>query len=175
MALAAMMLSVSIGVLPTPASIARLVGVVAPPAYPCAGGMCGCSSARACWTTCQCQPLSAKVAWAHRHGVEIPAYVDLSERALARSTEAPACPLCPGAEGASVANGEPSPLPSMSALRCRGIELLMVVPVAPATTRAQLDRVLAPASRVIPRLRDQVAPDSRCIDAPTPPPRSAAA
>jgi hypothetical protein len=173
-ALTLAMLGVSVGVLPTPAAVSRLLGIGITPAYPCAGGMCGCASPRACWTTCQCQPLSAKIAWAQRVGAEIPAYVDQSEAALARSSGRPPCPLCVTEDSVEVADASPpSPLPSMNALRCRGIELLMVVPVAPATVRAQLADVLTPAPRVIPKLRDQHAPDSRCIDAPTPPPRSA--
>eukprot|EP00913_Durusdinium_trenchii_P005949 g5561.t1 len=144
------MLGLSLGVLPTPASVSRLLGVAMTPAYPCAGGLCGCSSVRECWTTCQCQPLSQKVAWARRYDIAIPAYVDLSAAALGAAPMGPACPLCDTGEAPARASETSVPaLPSLSALQCRGIELLMVISVAPATASAQALRALAPMPKPV--------------------------
>jgi hypothetical protein len=50
--------------------------------YPCAGHVCGCSSAEHCWRQCCCYTPREKLAWAERHGVTPP---DYAEKAAPRS------------------------------------------------------------------------------------------
>ena len=41
--------------------------------FPCQDHQCGCSSADDCWHSCCCYTASEKLAWAKKHGVEVPA------------------------------------------------------------------------------------------------------
>ncbi len=51
--------------------------------FPCQDHACGCRSAEECWRHCCCYTPEEKLAWAHAHGIEPPAYA-----------ERPADPVC---------------------------------------------------------------------------------
>ena len=44
--------------------------------FPCMDHPCGCRSAEECWRHCCCFTPEEKLAWAHRHGIEPPAYAE---------------------------------------------------------------------------------------------------
>lgn len=98
-----------VGIAPTPGAIADVLRGVFNERYPCEGSSCGCSSAHECWTSCQCQSMAAKVAWAEREGVAIPGYVPRAELAACAEvggSEGGHCPLCRTGGDAETESGE---------------------------------------------------------------------
>lgn len=65
--------------------------------FPCAHRSCGCRSAQKCWESCCCFSHAEKVAWARKHGVQIPGESSpqtaesLVRHAAPASQAAPAC------------------------------------------------------------------------------------
>ena len=43
--------------------------------FPCMNCGCGCVNAEMCWRKCCCFNTEQKIAWAHKHGVKVPAYL----------------------------------------------------------------------------------------------------
>ncbi|HJT78443.1 MAG TPA: hypothetical protein VJ739_14665, partial [Gemmataceae bacterium] len=81
---------------------------------------CGCQSAEQCWRHCCCYTPEEKLAWAHAHGIEPPAY--------AERPAAPVCRHCAGHDDACCHKGHhPAPggwLVGVRALECRGTSTL---------------------------------------------------
>lgn len=59
-------LCAGVGVVPTREWLGKVGIGFGAERYPCEHGRCGCSSAHECWTTCRCQTLEMKLAWAAR-------------------------------------------------------------------------------------------------------------
>ncbi|MEZ6241974.1 MAG: hypothetical protein R3B57_02930 [Phycisphaerales bacterium] len=170
-ALALAFLGASVRILPSAPLIARLMGRATGEAYPCAGGACGCGSAHECWTTCQCQSMAEKIAWAQDRGIAIPEYADHSRLAYETLAQ-PACPLCE-----SHADGAPTPetprgAPTMSALGCKGLQSLIAVGLASTMLNPPPTTPQWRPSRELIEIRSERAP-TRSLDAPIPPPRRA--
>jgi len=166
----------STGVVPNPPVIVRWLGHAWGERYPCEDGHCGCGSARACWTTCHCQTLAQKVAWARREGVRIPSYVDLSGIDLSAGIATPKCPLC--AHHTESGRDEDHPMrdpgmPCFTALGCQGISVLIALSVpipAPAVTTIVVEADDEESEGwFIPEVD---SPVSRTLEAPAPPPRA---
>ncbi len=47
------------------------------PPYPCQGGLCGCRTARQCWTSCCCRTPAQRTAWAKARNIVPPDYAVL--------------------------------------------------------------------------------------------------
>ncbi len=162
-----------VGVLPSPAYLAKRFGLLAGERYPCEGGACGCMSARECWTTCTCHTLAWKAAWAQREGVAVPDWVGVGGRALA-ADQGVACPLC-AHEDADDAEVAPSgkAMPTLSVAGCKALDVLLVIGLAARIAST------APAWRPAPSPWcefavpvDSRVPESAGIRPPAPPPRA---
>ena len=160
-------ITASAGVLPTSDWFLRVSAQLAGERFPCEGGRCGCLSARECWTSCSCQPIEFKLAWAEREGVEVPSYVDVAAR-LAEGGQAAACPLCESVKP----KPRSLPIPELSPLGCKGIELLAA---GGALLGIRDDAIGAPETEPASACvwtPDELRPVSRALGAPTPPPRA---
>jgi len=165
----------STGVVPNPPVVARWLGHAWSERYPCEDGHCGCGSARACWTTCHCQTLAQKVAWARREGVRIPSYVDLSGIDLSADIATPKCPLCAhhaDSDGDGDHPAQDPGMPCFTALGCQGLSVVVAIS-APIPVPAQA-MIVVEADSVVSEgwaIPEGDAPDSRTLEAPAPPPR----
>lgn len=72
-------------------------------AYPCQGGICGCTSAEQCWRSCCCTTLPERLAWAERHGVTPPEFVRQQVAADRRSQ--PIAGTCCSTKSATCSQG----------------------------------------------------------------------
>jgi hypothetical protein len=78
--------------------------------FPCQDHLCGCSSAKECWTHCCCFSVEERWAWAAAHHVEPPAYAERPAAAgwslarLRNQADQPAC--CDHAKHASCCETE---------------------------------------------------------------------
>ncbi len=82
--MAAIYLVASLGVMPTPAIVARWLGVAISTVegaerYPCEKHACGCVSALECWSNCCCHTPRQRLVWAITHGVQPPDSVKFSD------------------------------------------------------------------------------------------------
>ena len=185
----------SLGWMPSPAAIARMLGVVQGERFACESCGCGCSSERECWTQCCCHTLAQRVAWAQREGVEIPSYVDLSplqrpqpekpllEKPKLASASSGSCGLCtlgdagegPVSEGpVSEDPQERAPLASMSALACKGLTSVLGLAVMPGVWSGGVSFDLSPVPEPDAPSAEGVATCWRSLRVPTPPPRRSA-
>ncbi|MEO0483293.1 MAG: hypothetical protein AAF138_06680 [Planctomycetota bacterium] len=162
----------SVGVLPGPGMVSKVLMRWAGERYPCEGSACGCASARACWTSCRCHTMSAKLAWAAREGVDVPDYAQTGQATGTRGMMAAAaaaryCPLCPAddpvgsdehAELAIESDAGPGGLgrTEMAPMGCGGRDgLIVLAPVlglrgvatAERNARPRVERVLCDAGR----------------------------
>ena len=172
LALAAALVVATSGVVLNPVVLLKLGGRAAGERYPCEGGLCGCMSARGCWTTCSCHSLAQRLAWAEREGVPVPGYVEVAVAALSEPTE-PACPLCVGHEDTDDGTPGPAPsgLPTLSPMGCRGIGLLVAFAGVVSSTVRPHQPVVVPTPT---SLTPTPAPPPiawLASDVPTPPPR----
>lgn len=177
------------GVLPAPALLVKLGGGLVGEAYPCQGGRCACASARECWTTCQCQSMAEKVAWARDRGLAIPRFAKAARSRIAPSSlpegraraGSAGCGSCHAL--ASVSEGEREPaepasrdrgssMPTLSPLGCRGIDTLLAFAVVTLASDARGTLLIRP--RVVGRVvaTPMEGASFRAMEVPTPPPRS---
>lgn len=92
---------VTVGVLPSPAWLARHIPNFE--RFPCEECGCGCATAKQCWEMCCCHTDAEKLAWAMREGVKPPSYVWFSEATWIEALQIKdpgkaACTLCVQAE-----------------------------------------------------------------------------
>lgn len=165
------------GLIPNSLWASRVLGSLSGERYPCESGACGCGSAKQCWTTCRCQPMSQKVIWAQRNGVQIPEYVVLSLVSWSDSGAQPACSLCSSGESNQAqVNQHPAEdgLPTLTPFGCRGIEFLLAfAPVIGTPNQIEWNIQSVCVIQLIAALDDQT-PSSRDLDPATPPPREMA-
>ncbi len=146
-------LAASLGVLPSPAFVARWIGRFQSGGerFPCEGGSCGCASAKECWSSCCCTTEVERLAWAIRNNIEPPKDVSFStatwDAALKRAGRAGAhCSLCivqarqdievgarrrsgvvpPAARAEERAPATADALPCLSPLDCKGLDSLVL-------------------------------------------------
>lgn len=98
-AMLAIYLACSLGVLPSPALLARWFGHAISEPYPCQDHGCGCASAHECWNNCCCYTPHQRLVWAIRHGVKPPASLRFTdEQWIAASNDltpdSATCSLC---------------------------------------------------------------------------------
>lgn len=84
-------------------------------AFPCQQSACGCMSAEACWRSCCCHTNREKVAWAKKHGVEVPAYV-IAAAAKESSTGGASCCAVKVAKRKSCCETEKAPTKTKTTL-----------------------------------------------------------
>ncbi|MCS6975880.1 MAG: hypothetical protein NZM31_02565 [Gemmatales bacterium] len=78
--------------------------------FPCQNNPCGCRTAQECWLHCHCHTLEQRLAWAKKHGVEPPSYLqdrlargwDTRKKSQRRTGTDNGCSLC---------QDSPNPLP----------------------------------------------------------------
>ena len=156
---------VACGGLPVPAA-----GKPTGTPFPCAGRLCGCRTAEACWAgACCCFSAREKLAWAVAHDFAPPAHF---LRAVEQEAEADDCPSC-AAKRSCCAKPKPVVPPGwllgVSALRCKGDGAggLILLPPALPVPAVAVEPPAAPAfARSVP-----LAPTSRPAAPPVPPPR----
>src|SRR5204862_6018259 len=81
--------------------------------FPCQNHPCGCQTPEQCWQHCCCSTLEQRLAWAHEHGVEPPAYAQPEaprgwQTARLRDRDG-ADIACPRACCAKVKSADPAP------------------------------------------------------------------
>jgi len=183
------------GVLPSADWLAR-IGMLqrSEERFPCEGCACGCISAEHCWTNCCCHSIEDRLAWARANGVLVPRAI--ARRAFAALQQASAranLPECcraredrqSGSATSSCCDAggcgtEPHAsriarvrIASISALGCKGAPGWLVhAPLPPVVDTS------ASAPSIISRVvgchapRGDAAPESRTLEAPSPPPRA---
>lgn len=64
--------------LPIPSSLPLSMGEpsTAKEEFPCQSSLCGCKTARQCWTYCCCTTRAQRIEWARRHNVPLPPYLE---------------------------------------------------------------------------------------------------
>ena len=185
----------SLGVLPSPAYVARLMGQVSGERYPCEDCRCGCVSARQCWTGCCCSTVEQKVAWAKANGVEVPAYVrvpsGVDNGEAEEAAGKPACALCcsggakeqrSSEDGTRVASDTRDGAredqrrggrgTQLSPLGCMGLKVLMAGVLPTATYRESGWWLGQRAQRAPVRGMEPERAGSRWLEVGTPPPRA---
>ena len=170
-------IAATIGVMPSPASVGKVSQRLTGERYPCENGSCGCHSARECWTTCGCQSMEAKLAWAKREGVPVPAYVHVDRDRLASGSASGggSCPLCHHEDGDALASDDDhgNGWPTIRTAGCGVLKLLIAVPTVPSRAPV-VDAVEDVARRSPVRRWPRLEWDGRlAAEVPTPPPRLA--
>jgi hypothetical protein len=103
--------------------------------FPCQDHACGCRSAPECWRHCCCFTPEEKLAWAHHHGIEPPAYAERPTHHCAdcdQDAEPSAHPCCAARSGGCCHTSERLSAPGrgwvigLTALRCRGLSTVWV-------------------------------------------------
>lgn len=178
----------SLGIVPSPALIARWCGRLSSEQYPCQDHGCGCASAHQCWTSCCCFTPHQRLTWAIRRGVTPPPSVHVTDEewiAAANDVtpDSAHCGLCVAGIKSDLERGvargddtdtssRPSvPFPSISAKSCKGLKEILAFslpPTAPARLTALLDP--PPLIPCFDRPEDDRVP-TRPLDIEAPPPR----
>lgn len=171
--------SATVGVLPSPASIAKVSDRLTGERYPCEGGACSCGSAAECWTTCGCQSMEAKLAWAAREGVAVPAWVDVDrdEVAAANGSGGGSCPLCHVEGETRVADGRGAGdrAPTFRTVGCGVLKLLIATPTVPSRAPGADAVAYAPERAAVGRWPRLERVGRLAAEVPVPPPRRAPA
>lgn len=183
--MAAVYLIASLGVMPSPALLARWVGNATEgiERYPCEDHACGCISAHECWTHCCCHTPHQRLVWAITHGVKPPADVHFSSGewlAAASDAQAGTHELCvcdvKDRLDRGIATGrvseeaeKPSGL-TISALACKGIQQILATSVPPAAPPS-LGQLIGPVAASSISAPGEQRSDSRALEVRPPPPR----
>jgi hypothetical protein len=162
-------------------------------AFPCMNCGCGCVNAAACWRQCCCYTNAEKLAWANRHGVEVPQFV--LQQAAAESDLPPgewanARPCCRqrllaaklghgcnrrSASSDEQPEAEPPIIPgvlAIHALKCQGLSVSVAsLPPTIPTDEIGAELALLPGEQVI--AAEILAYEPPFFDAVVPPPESA--
>lgn len=158
--------------------------------FPCMHSRCGCQNADQCWRSCCCHTASERLAWASKHGVTPPDYV----QQLATQAEPAQKSCCSSAKPAAKANAAKSSccashaehkcaqqrhtepdrgVSFLQAMRCRGLSANWIG-MAPSVTTDQLECSIS--FGVIEWLTSSpIVIPSRDLAPPIPPPRLATA